>query len=136
MQTQSESLNLEQLFNDIVINRLKYARDDLRLIDNTDDYWLFRVYLNSVSCGLLCLTTQTSLDRTTHILAHTIMHTDLDFFIAINTRDAVIVLTDHRGRLIPQHIPIAQSNQLELICGKPFIKNLIANRGVEYYGID
>ena len=50
-------------------------------------------------------------------------------------KDLIILFTNHKNTLITKYIPLKNINQIELVCSKPFLKNLIANRGVEFYGI-
>lgn len=113
-----------------------FDETDFSLVGQSEDNLLLKIKLNDIDCGLLSITTKDSLDRASIILSNTIKKTKFDFFILLNDKDLVIMFTDHQGSLLPQYIPLKNSNQIELVCGKPFIKNLIANRGVEYYAID
>ena len=126
---------LDFLFTDVVLKTLKYDRSDLTILGDTNDVWLFGVHFNDVFCGLICLTTKTEkeFEIQYNLLTHKIVHSELDFFILMNDLDAMIVMTDHNKTILPQHIQLKKRGMLELVCGKPFMKNLIANRGIEYY---
>ena len=125
-----------KLFKAIFIERLGYETTDFSLIDKSETDILMTISLNNIICGLLCITTSNDIDKRAKILAYQIMNSEIDFFILLNEIDLVIMITDHKNTLIPQYIPLKNKNQIELICGKSFLKNLIANRGVEYYGIN
>ena len=127
---------LENLFETVVLGTMGFDKSDLSLIEGSETDVLIKVTLNNVECGLLSITTKDSLERPCIILSNFIKQTIFDFFIILNDKDLVVMFTDHKGRLFPQYIPLKNTNQIELICGKPFIKNLIANRGVEFYGIN
>lgn len=127
---------LEKLFKTIVLGTMMFDRSDFSLVGQSEDDLLLKIKLNNVDCGLLSITNKESLDRASIILSNVIKKTKYDFFILFNNTDLVVMFTDHENNLFPQYISLQNSNQIELICGKPFIKNLISNRGVEYYGID
>lgn len=127
---------LEKLFETYVLGMMNYDKSDFMLIEKTETDLMINIKLNDIECGLLFITLNESLDRPSIILSNFIKKTKFDFFILFNDKDLVVMFTDHRDRLIPQYIPLKNENQIKLICGKPFIKNLIANRGVEYYGIN
>jgi len=127
---------LEKLFETYVLGIMGFEKSDISLIEKSETDVLFKVILNNIECGLLSITTKESLDRSSIILSNFIKKTIFDFFIILNEKDLVMMFTDHKGTLMPQYISLKNTNQIELICGKPFIKNLIANRGVEFYGID
>ena len=112
---------------------MKFTKDDLSLINSTETDILFNVKLNNIDCGLINITTNDNLERSAIILTNYIKNSEFDFFILLNSKDLIVIMTDHRNSIIPQYIPLKNNNQIELICGKTFLKNLIANRGVEYY---
>ena len=124
---------LDDLFQKYIIDTMKFSVNDLELINRSETDLLFNIKLNNIECGLLSITTDKSLERSSIILSNYIKNTHFDFFINLNEYDLVVMLTDHKNTLIPQYIPLKNKNQIELICGKSFLKNLIANRGVEYY---
>jgi hypothetical protein len=124
---------LQTLLDDVILKTLKYEKSDFKILDWNDEVWLFSIHLNDVFCGMLCLSTKEDLAYQTKILTHQIMNSELDFIILMNDKNAVIVMTDHSRSIIPQYVPTNNRNLLELVCSKPFMKNLIANRGVEYY---
>jgi len=115
---------------------MKFEKSDLTLIEKNHKNILINVKLNNIECGLISITTDESLERSSIILSNFIKKTKYDFFILLNDKALVIMFTDHVKTLIPQYIPLENTNQLELVCSKPFLKNLIANRGVEFYGVD
>lgn len=119
----------------VMIDKLGYDFDDLIPLQITVNNELFKVKFNNIECGLLYITDEDTIDRETHILSTMIQKDEsLDFVIVTNTLDVVIVFTDHNNRIMPQYIDLRNGyNKLELICGKIFMKNLISNRGVEYY---
>lgn len=128
---------LNYLFSHIVLGILKFDLSDLKLVERNETDVLLTVSLNSVTCGFIMLTGDQKLDRKAALLAEVIKSSKhFDFYILINSINAVAAFTDHQGSLFPQYIPLHKTNTLELTCSKPFLKNLIANRGVEYYGID
>jgi len=120
---------------DVMIGKLQYNANDFKLLqsDNMND--LYKMIFNDIECGLLFISSKDTLDRETQILSTMIQKdSTLDFFILTNVKDTVVVFTDHKNTLVPQYIDMSKGlNLMELICGKPFMKNLISNRGVEYY---
>lgn len=115
---------------------MKFDKSDLTLIDKNHKNILINVKLNNIDCGIISITTAESLERSSIILSNYILKTEYDFFILLNDTDLVVMFTDHEKRLMPQYIPLTNTNQIELVCSKPFLKNLIANRGIDFYGID
>jgi len=124
-----------EFIDEVMIQKLGYVADDFISIKQTDTDALFKIKFNDIECGLLYISRKPELERETHILS-TMIQKDksLDFFILTNKKETVVTFTDHNGRLLPQYIDMKNGyNQMELICGKVFMKNLISNRGVEYY---
>ena len=124
-----------QFIDDVMIKKLGYNNDDFIPMCITDADQLYKMRFNGVECGLLYVSRKDKLDRETHILSTMIQKdTSLDFFILTNKNESVVIFTDHNNSLIPQYIDMQKGyNRMELICGKIFMKNLISNRGVEYY---
>lgn len=120
---------------EVMIAKLGYKETDFIPLETTHTDALYKIKFNEIECGLLYVSRKDTLDRETHILSTMIQNDKtLDFFILTNTSETVVAFTDHNGRLLPQYIDMRTGyNRMELICGKVFMKNLIANRGVEYY---
>lgn len=124
---------IEELLESVVVKIMKFDKEnDLTLLEGTNENALLKIKFNDVDCGLLMITTDDDLNRKAIILSNVIKQTTFDFFILLNPNDLVIMFTDHQGNLFPQHISTENKNMVELVCSKPFLKNLIANRGVEY----
>ncbi len=124
---------LKELLEMVVVKIMKFDKEhDLTLLESTNENALLKVKFNDVDCGLLMLTTDCDLNRKAIILSNTIKNTIFDFFILMNVDNIIVMFTDHQGNLFPQHISTKNENMVELVCSKPFLKNLIANRGVEY----
>lgn len=121
--------------DEIMIDKLGYDYEDFIPLEITKEDELFKMKFNGVECGLLYVSRKNSLKREAVILSTMIQRDKtLDFFILTNKKETIITFTDHINTLIPQYFNMQNGyNQLELICGKTFMKNLIANRGVEYY---
>jgi len=123
---------ITEIFEETVLSTMKFEREDLTLMQYSENDALFKIAFNEVDCGMLMITEEKDLNRKSIIMSNVIKKTIFDFFILMNDLDLVVMFTDHQGTLFPQYVQAKNKNMVELVCGKPFLKNLIANRGVEF----